>query len=176
MLVRVLLLVCLLCSAQAFALDTPTLRAAILVRTFGYEKSLASGKTPVTVVVISSERASSEATAIAAAFSSAGTANAAGRPLVVTVLGVDAASPMELRRRAPSVVYVPGAHASVYAALSGLHGTLVLCGDPAEVGRGCMLSVETHGTGSRLVVDARRAAQAGLRFDARLLKLARLSP
>ena len=165
--------------AVALAQTVPSeLRAAILLRALRYERSFASSRDAARVVVVStsSSGSRSDASAMADAFRKLGRAQAAGRSLDVREVTISSASEglSEVRGLSPKVVYVaPGANA-ISPGLARLRGTIVLCASGDDVKDGCMMSVEVAGESSRLVIDLPQATRAGLRFDARMLRLARV--
>jgi len=153
------------------------LRAAILLRALRYEAGFARGRDAVNLVVIGRQSSSSDAQAMTQNFTQLGNSDAAGRPVRVTMALVAADTDAAARVTAThaKIVYVAAGSESMLGRLSGLpSGTIVLCADGASVGSGCVLGVEQAGQQSRLVVDLGRATSAGLTFDARMLRLARV--
>jgi hypothetical protein len=169
-----LIVVCVLASSlSARAQEIPVpLRAAILLRALRYEKGFASGTSPAQLFVLGG-RDGAEAAKVADALSQLAAADASGRKVVVSKLDRDPTLD-ELRAKAPAVIYVPSGAEATLSLVKSLASSIVLCGNPVHVGKGCMLSVEPFGQSSRLVIDLAEAERKGLRFDARMLRLARV--
>ncbi len=164
-------LLCLSSVQHVFAQEVPfTLRAAILLRALQYEKGYASAAEPAKILVVGTGKSAAEAAAVADALKQLGAS--AGRKVNVVKhdkeLTADA-----LKAASPKVVYIATGSDSSLALARG-QAAIVLCGDPRNVGKGCVLSVESAGQSSRLVVDLAEAQRQGLRFDARMLSLARV--
>lgn len=149
------------------------LRAAILLRSLQYEKTFASGSGEATLLVLNGSGGAKDGGEVLGPFKQIAASGAAGRSLKVESSNSDAAAD-ETKKRAPAVIYVASGNEGALADLAKVRGVVIMCGDPALVGRGCLLSVESAGSASRLVVDLGRAEKAGLKFDARMLRLARV--
>jgi hypothetical protein len=149
------------------------LRAAILLRALGYEKGFASNSAPAQLVILGGRDGTAEAGKFAQALSQLASSSGTGRKVVMSKLEREP-TVEELRARPPTVIYVTSANDAALATLKSLPVSVVLCGNPAHVGKGCILSVETFGQSSRLVIDLAEAQRKGLRFDARMLRLARV--
>lgn len=162
-------------TARAGDLLPANLRAAILARALGYEKSFSSEKASATLLVISGGPGAADAKAVTAALEPFVRGGSVGRPVALDSVDLAAASIDELKRRGATVIFVPAGNREIYTKLADFLRVIVLCSDPADVGQGCMLSVEVAGKTSRLVVDAVRAERAQVRFDARMLRLARVT-
>jgi hypothetical protein len=78
----------------------------------------------------------------------------------------------ELKKLAPEVLYLPAGSESALPQVSALGRTIVLCGNADLVGKGCILSVRLVAGSSRLLVHLPSAESKGLKFDARLLRVA----
>jgi hypothetical protein len=168
-------LVAALClPATVLAQTVPaTLRAAILLRSLQYEKSFVTGAGEATLLVLGGAKGDKDASEVLAPMKQLAGSNAAGRGLKIERAAGDGTAD-EVQKRAATVVYVATGGEHVLAELAPLKGVVILCGDPAFVGKGCLLSVESAGSTSRLVIDVAGAEKAGLRFDARMLRLARV--
>ncbi|MFT3922236.1 MAG: YfiR family protein [Myxococcales bacterium] len=169
-----LLLTCLALPCIALAQQVPAaIRAAILLRSLSYEKGFAAGTGPATVLVLSGSNGTSDGNETAASMKKLATSGGSTRQLRVETSSSDA-SAAEAKRTKAQVVYVASGNERALSELSELHHIIVLCGDPAGIGKGCVLSVEVSGTSSRLVIDLARATKLGLQLDARILRLARV--
>ena len=146
------------------------LRTAILLRALAYEKGFASGSERAKIVVVGAGKASSEVAGVSAAISQL--TESGGRKISVIKHAQDLTDEA-LKGLEADVVYVAaGSDASL--AVARRSKLVVLCGNPRDVGKGCVLSVESAGRSSRLVIDLNEAERKGLRFDARMLRLARV--
>ncbi|HEY6876376.1 MAG TPA: YfiR/HmsC family protein [Polyangiales bacterium] len=167
--------------AQA-ALVPAAYRAAILLRSLGYERGILAGKGDVVVVVLQGADKGSQAdaremmtilSALAARMSLGDRKVQVRSHQHATVNDTLKA----LNALAPSALYF----AAGLEELAGQLGAAVdrahwvpMCADGVRLGAGCVLAVRTHESSSQLVVDLARAKRAGLSFDARLLRLAQV--
>lgn len=181
----------LVCVAAALMLWSPPVyaqsvpaerRAAIVLRAAVYERAFSSRRDDIQLVVIGGVEARSQADALqmGRAFRALARRLKVGkRSLRVSVaFPASSAAAVDLvREQSPDLVYVAIGLDDVNRALArdaGQGRRIITCGNVADVGRGCVLSVERNGKKARLVIDANGARRAGLRFDGRLLRLARL--
>lgn len=149
------------------------LRAAILLRALGYEKTFASASDAASLLVLSGPGGARDGGEMTAALRQLAQAGAVSRKLAIEELR-DAASLAEVQKRAPAVLYVAEGNEDALTVAAAVPRAIVLCGNPSAVGKGCMLSVEVFGSSSRLVVDTTAASKKGLTFDARMLRVARV--
>ena len=151
------------------------LRAAIFLRALAYERGLGSGSGNVEVGIVADPADAPDARAMASSLGDLRQAVRVGRrPVHVTRYGFQAQTAAELRSNRVDVVYLASGLGRDAARAVEARGRVVLCADKGLVGSGCMLSVEVHQQRPRLIVDLPRVERAGLRFDARLLRLARV--
>jgi hypothetical protein len=83
----------------------------------------------------------------------------------------------DLHAQKAEIIYVASGLESLVAAIPPSDGEIkriVVCADGADVAQGCTLGVELDGDKPRLVLNLKQANAAGLRFDAGLLRLARI--
>jgi hypothetical protein len=165
------------------AQDVPvSLRAAIMLRALSYEKTMTTSRAAPVLVVLApaSGAAATDAAGAVVAFGQLAARMPIG-PHKVRVVRVVYENPAQaiaaVAAAGALAVYVPAGLESALAALGAkllANRRIVMCGTSRGVGMGCVLSVEVAGSGSRPVVDVKSAEGAGLRFDARLLRLARI--
>ena len=146
------------------------LRAAVLLRALAYEKGFANDATPAKIVVAGTGKATAEIAGVTAALTQL--AKGGNREIAVVKHEREAVDDT-LRSLGADVIYVATGSNAVLAA-ARRSDSLVVCGDPHDVGKGCVLSVESAGKSSRLVIDLTEADRKGLRFDARILRLSRV--
>jgi hypothetical protein len=161
----------LLCShvdtpARAQEPLTAPLRAAIVLRAVRYERNFASSSEAADVVVVHPSGNLGRAQSMRRAFDALGERGVAGRPLNVQL----AVEGVLLSSQARLIHLAQGVAAN---SVPGIQGTIVSCDDPS-LPAPCMLSVELHGSSRRMVLHLARARAMGLRFDARLLAMARV--
>ncbi len=160
-------------AAQAVPIE---LRAAILLRALQYERGFGQGQgTAVVAVVAGASGASADdGRHMAEAFAQVSRASGGRAVRVARVTHASAAQTAEaLASMQPSVVYLARG-VELGRELRAIEGTIVLCAEPSQIGSACTVTVEVSGRTSRLVVDLPDAERFGLRFDARLLQLARV--
>jgi hypothetical protein len=160
----------------------PDARAMVLLRALAYERGLARRSDDLRLVVLigSSGAAARDGRAMKDAFAGlAQRVEVAGRRL--RVIPVEHESAREtlgaIRSARADVVYVAVGLDEVVGELGGLVASdrrVMICGDPGDVGEGCMMSVERHGRRMRVVMHLRLADAVGKSFDARLLRLSRI--
>ena len=161
---------------------SPEIRAAILLRAVAYERGFAGQDGPVTVLVVGGDSGATAADARAITAALTGLSRrvrVAGRPIrVQSVVHRSTANTLAIvRADQADVIYVAPGLSGVVRELGGPLGSagqMLICADPSEVGRGCLMSVEPNGGSARIVIHLRLALAAGFRFDARLLQLARV--
>ena len=163
--------------AEAQESVAPDLRAAILLRAIAYERGFSGADGPAVLAVVGSATgiAANDATDMVRAFRRlAGRRRVAGRQVrVVRIAHASVAGTRQaLASQSVDIVYVAKGLNNVAQQLGG--SRIVVCGDPGQVGQGCLLGIEAAEQGSRIVIDARAMRRAGLNFDARLLRLARI--
>jgi YfiR/HmsC-like len=174
----------LLLSAAALAggLVPGALRSAIIVRSAGYERHFneRGGDAVLAVVVGKTGTAADDGRAMAETFSKLLRETRVGtrKARVVTITHENnSRTNEELSNARAEIVYLAsgleGVAATIPAELSGVKRILV-CANGADVGVGCTLGVELDGEKSRIVLNLKQANSAGLRFDAGLLRLARI--
>ncbi len=154
----------------------PELRAAVLVRALGYERGLRASTGPVRLLVVSDSSGRMDAGRMSAAFHAfAARTTLGGRRLEVA--RVEVGDTAEVLRRDPQVVYFASGtrEATVRRIAAALpSGRIVLCGEADLVGHGCVLGVERASNRPRLVIHLTEARKAGLDWDSRLMRLARV--
>ena len=154
-------------------------RVTILLRAAAYERGIRSQEGPFTVGILAPED-DAETQQATRAFARLSRVQIAGRD--VRVVRLRSASAARLRAAASSasveLLYVPHQFGELAeeAARSGAirPGMIVACADPTDVGHGCFLSVDASGEGAGLVVHLGLARAADVRFDSRMLRLARV--
>jgi len=165
--------------AAAAGLTAEQVRSVILMKALGYERTVSSrsGTLVVAVVVPGNGPAAAEGAAMYDALRLTPGNVVDGRSLQVRKVAFDSKDQVQssLAKQGAEVVYVPEGMDDLSASLRDAGARLlILCGDPTAVGKGCLMSVEAQSQGSRLVLDARGAEEAGFSFDARLLRLSRV--
>jgi hypothetical protein len=154
------------------------LRAAILLRALQYERGFGQGDGQAVVAVVASASGGSaeDGRHMADAFASVSRADSRGRPVRVQRVTHASASATasRLAELRPAVVYLARGVELGSELRSLPSGTIVLCAEPEQIGSACTVTVEVSGRTSRLVIDLPDAERFGLRFDARLLQLARV--
>lgn len=167
----------LLASGLAHAQGVPPeLRAAVLVRALGYERGLRAGQGPVRLLVVSDASGRRDADAMEAAFRGfAARTTLGGRNLQVD--RVEVGDTAEVLRHDPQVVYLAnGTREATARRIAGAlpAGRIVVCGGASLVGQGCVLGVERAANRPRLIIHLTEAREAGLDWDSRLMRLARV--
>jgi hypothetical protein len=169
-------------TALAGALVPGALRSAIIVRSAGYERNFneRSGDAVFAVVVGKSGSAADDGRAMADTFTKLLRETRVGtrKGRVVTITHESGSrTNEELANSRAEIVYLASGlenlAAGIPAEVSGVKRILV-CANGADVGVGCTLGVELDGEKSRIVLNLKQANAAGLRFDAGLLRLARI--
>ena len=166
----------------AFALVRPPLRAAIMLRAAGYEHHFAGRKGEAVLAIVSSTSgtASKDGEAMNQVLRDmlAQTKVAGRRVRVVTIAHANAeATNSSLQDAKAELVYVAqGLEALLPHVPKQVDGIrrIVFCADGAQVGSGCTLGVELAQEKPRIVIDLEQTNSVGLRFDLRLLKIARI--
>jgi len=156
-------------------------RSAVLLRALAYEAAFAGGSGEALLAVVGPESgpAADHADEAATGFARlVRRMRVASRPVrVIRVTHRSNASTISaLRAQGVAAVYVaPGLDGLASAIAGGLSGrnATVMC-VAGEIGNGCTLGVERYGSGSRIVLHIGAMRAAGLTFDARLLRLARV--
>jgi hypothetical protein len=166
-------------SANAVLVPAP-FRAAILLRSLGYERGVISGKGPAVVLVLHGADAASQADAreMASTFTAlAGRMTLSERK--VELRSHQHASATEtiklLSSVKPAAVYFAAGLETLAAQLASQADQahwVPMCADGSHLRAGCALAVRPLAAASQLVVDLARAKRAGLSFDPRLLRLA----
>ncbi len=164
----------------ARAQDVPApLRAALVLRAVGYERTTNTGRGSLRLVVVGAAGSTDAATMQNAFEGLAPRMQVAGRTVIVSRIEHQSVAETlaEIRRTGAMIVYVAsdveGVVASMANALSS-ERRLLVCGRPTLVGSGCILSVEPAAGRSRLVIDLARASAQGFEFDSRLIRLSRV--
>lgn len=182
---RILVAVCLLVISTTALAGTsvpPALRAAIILRSAGYERAFAerAGDAVIAVVHQKSGPSAEDGAAMAAVFSKLlKETKVAGRKgrIVQIVHESGASTAAELKAQRAELVYfaigLEGAMASI-PAREGSISRILVCGNGAGTAQGCTLGVELDGARPRIVLNMKEANAAGLRFDPGLLRLARI--
>lgn len=164
----------------ARAQDIPApLRAALVLRAVGYERTINTGRGSLRLVVVGAA-GSSDAADMQSAFEGlAPRMQVAGRTVVVSRIEHQSVAETlaEIRRTGATIVYVASDVEGVVGSMANVLGSerrLLVCGRPRLVGSGCILSIEPAGGRSRLVIDLARASAQGFEFDSRLVRLSRV--
>lgn len=181
---RKLVLIFALCvlthASEARAEPVPSaFRAAILLRSLGYERGVSKGQGELIIAVVSGPDALSRSDArdMQKAFEElSGRLKIAGR--TVRVRGLQhtklTTTLAQLRAVAPAAVYfargLEGESASLAVDADSARW-VPMCADGALLGAGCALGVRSQGDASQLVIDLKRSERAGLSFDPRMLRL-----
>jgi hypothetical protein len=168
--------------AISYAANVPhTLRAAILVRSAGYERGFAdrSGEAVILVVQLKSEASASDGDGMTKILSQLLKQAKIGgrRGRVVQITHESSAKTLEQIRsqRAEIVYFAAGLEQEIQnVPVRDTVPRILVCANGADVSRGCTLGVELDGDRPRLVLNLTQANAAGLRFDAGLLRLARI--
>ncbi len=180
---RVLLaLGAMLFTALSYAANVPhTLRGAIIVRSAGYERGFAdrSGEAVILVVQLKSEASASDGDGMTKVLSQLSKQAKVGgrRGRVVQITHESSAKTLEQIRshRAEIVYFAAGLEQEIQnVPVRDTVPRILVCANGADVSRGCTLGVELDGDRPRLVLNLTQANAAGLRFDAGLLRLARI--
>jgi hypothetical protein len=156
-------------------------RAAILIRALGYERRTATEQGDFMLVVVGSTQGPGlvDGRTMFETFSGLAQRLRIGtRTLtVVSVIHRDVnATRAQLARLKPQGVYFASGLERVAASSADVlgPGTVTMCADGAELAEGCVLGVQATDEGSVLVVHLGRGRRAGLSFDPRMLRLARV--
>ncbi len=169
-------------AAWAASLVPPPLRAAIIVRSSGYERGFAErgGDAVLAVVAAKSGPSADDGQAVAAVFQSLLSENKiAGRKvrvLQVTHQTVEKTVEVLKEQDAEIVYFAAGLEDIIKSvpAQSGSTRRILVCADGADVQAGCAIGVELAGERPRLVLNLEQANNAGLRFEPDFLRLARI--
>lgn len=164
------------------ALVPAAYRAAILLRSLGYERGVLAGKGDLVVVVLQGADKGSQADAreMGTIFSALATRMTLGQRKVQVRSYQHTSLNDTLKALAaltPAALYFPaGLEALAVQLASAVDRAhwVPMCADGARLGAGCALAVRSHENSSQLVVDLSRAKRAGLSFDARLLRFAQV--
>jgi hypothetical protein len=182
---RILVTACLLAvssSALAGSSVPPALRAAIILRSAGYERAFAerSGEAVIAIVHQKSGPSAEDGAAMVAVFTKLlkETKVAGRKGRIVQIVHESSASTAEqLKGQRAELVYfavgLEGAMANI-PAREGSISRILVCGNGAGTVQGCTLGVELDGDRPRVVLNMKEANAAGLRFDPGLLRLARI--
>jgi hypothetical protein len=157
-------------------------RAAILIRALGYEHHAAASSEDFKLVVVGATQGPGlvDGRTMFETFSGLSHRLRIGKRSiqVVSLIHRDlGATRAQLERLAPHGVYfasglerVASSSAEVLRAV----GAVTMCADGAELAEGCVLGVQATEEGSVLVIHLGQSRRAGLSFDARMLRLARV--
>ena len=164
-------------TAAAAAEPPAKLKALILLRAIAYESGFAGGSGEAVIAIVGPEgnRGADELHAVFQKISQSATV--ADRKLhVVRIIGDKGADiSAQIKRSKADVVVLGRGVEAVASAVAAPQGSILVCSDASGVGKGCVLGVGAgDGSGSKLVIDLPRAKAAGLRFNARMLALARV--
>ena len=158
------------------------LRAAIILRSAGYERGFAdrSGEAVIAVVYSKSGPSADDGNAMAEVFSKLvkETKVAGRRGRIVHIVHESVSNTVEqLKSQRAELVYfatgLEGTMASI-PARDGAVSRILVCANGAGTAAGCTLGVELDGDRPRIVLNMKEANAAGLRFDPGLLRLARI--
>ena len=156
------------------------LRAAIVVKSVGYEKGFASRTDEAVIAVVLGESGEPQADgqAMAAIFAKlVQKTRIAGRATRIVQVVYSGDTAAKLRAAGPDVVYLASGLEGMADEIPTSEGNkqrIVVCSHGSQVSEGCALGVELAGDKPRLVVNLKRASEAGLRFEPALLRLARV--
>jgi hypothetical protein len=157
-------------------------RAAILLRALGYERRAATESGEFMLVVVGSTQGPGlvDGRTMFETFSGlAERLRIGARTIkVVSVIHRELGNTRtQLARLKPSGVYFASGLEDVSEDLEEVLrplGTVTMCADGSELAEGCVLGVQQTDQGSVLVVHLSRSKRAGLSFDPRMLRLARV--
>jgi len=160
----------------------PPLRAAILLRSLGYERGVVAGQGPLLLVIVSGADGTSKTDAreMMSAFQALSSRMKIG-DRAITLRTIEhratADTQAQLRALAPAAVYFArGLEASTLELTVGAEVAhwVPMCADGAALGAGCSVGVRALADASQLVIDLKRAHKAQLSFDPRMLRLAQV--
>jgi hypothetical protein len=158
------------------------LRAAIIVRSAGYERGFAdrAGEAVIAVIHQRSGAGAEDGAAMANFFAKLlKETKVAGRKGRIVQIAHESASATaeQLRVQRAEVVYfaagLEGSMASI-PAREGAISRILVCATGVGTAAGCTLGIELDGDRPRIVLNMKEANAAGLRFDPGLLRLARI--
>src|SRR5215471_18246152 len=174
--------VTLVSAAWAASLVPPPLRAAIIVRSSGYERGFAErgGDAVLAVVAPKSGPAAEDGQAVAAIFERLLAENkiAERKVRVLRITHQTLEKTVEaLKEQDVEIVYFASGLEDIIKSVPAQSGStrrILVCADGADVQAGCAIGVELAGERPRLVLNLERANNAGLRFEPDFLRLARI--
>lgn len=177
------LALCCVSPGLAFAEPVaPPLRAAILLRSLGYERGVMAGQGPLLLVIVSGADGTSkmDAREMMSAFQALSSRMKIG-DRAITLRTIEhratADTQAQLRALAPAAVYFArGLEPFTLELTVGAEVAhwVPMCADGAALGAGCSVGVRALADASQLVIDLKRAHKAQLSFDPRMLRLAQV--
>ncbi len=166
-------------AAWAGELVPVALRAAIIIRSAGYERGFSERSGGAMLVVVSGRSGASaeDGRAMASLLGKGG--NIGGRPKMVVHVTHESTGKTvgELRNHRAEIVYFAEGLEGVIKDVPGQAGgvsRILVCANGADVRVGCTLGVELTGDKPRIVVNLKQANASGLRFEPEFLRLARI--
>jgi len=169
-------------AAWAASLVPPPLRAAIIVRSSGYERGFVErgGEAVLAVVAAKSGPSAEDGQAVAGVLQNLLAENKiAGRKVrVLQITHQTVEKTVEaLKEQDAEIVYFAAGLEDIIKNVPSQSGStkrILVCADGADVQAGCAIGVELAGERPRLVLNLEQANNAGLRFEPDFLRLARI--
>jgi hypothetical protein len=158
------------------------LRAAIILRSSGYERGFAdrAGEAVIAVVHPKAGPGAEDGAAMAGFFAKllkeTRVAGRRGRIVQIAHESASATSEQLKTQRAELVYFAAGLEGAMAGvpAREGSISRILVCANGVGIAQGCTLGIELHGDRPRIVLNMKEANAAGLRFDPGLLRLARI--
>jgi hypothetical protein len=165
--------------AWAGALVPEALRAAIIVRSAGYERGFSnrSGGAVLAVVVGKSGKAADDGAAMVRALGNGMAIGGRSTRVVKITHESDGTTAGELRSQRAEIVYFASGLEGLVKDIPAREGDIsriLVCANGSDVGVGCTLGVELADDKPRIVLNLAQANAAGLRFQPDFLRLARI--
>ncbi|MBN1605479.1 MAG: YfiR family protein [Polyangiaceae bacterium] len=166
-------------AAWAGGLVPAALRAAIIVRSAGYERGFSARSGGATLAVVVGKSGGSADDGIAMVRSLGKGSVIAGRSTRVVQITHESASATagELRSQRAEIVYFAAGLEGLVKDIPAKEGDMpriLVCASGADVRVGCTLGVELADDKPRIVLNLAQANAAGLRFQPDFLRLARI--
>jgi hypothetical protein len=155
------------------------LRAAIIMRTAGYERGIAGRTGKAVIVSITGKSGASEDDGRSVAAALGKMTQIGGRATLVVQITHESLTKTvsELQRQRAEVIYIANGLEWLVKDIPGKDGgisRIIVCANGADVGVGCTLGVELADDKPSIVLNLKQANAAGLRFQPEFLRLARI--